>query len=124
ASRSFISRYIFPGGCLPSMAEISRCLARVTDLTITWKDELRLDYAHTLAEWRNRFNAATSQLQQLGYDERFRRMWVMYLSLAEAGFRSGRNSDFQLLLAKPQSRSLIQLAGKAPAGTSSGISPK
>lgn len=124
ASRSFISRYIFPGGCLPSMAEISRCLDQVTDMTIAWKDELRLDYARTLAEWRRRFNAVTDRLEQLGYDERFRRMWVMYLSIAEAGFRSGRNSDYQLLLAKPQSRSLIQLAGSAPAGISSGISPK
>jgi cyclopropane-fatty-acyl-phospholipid synthase len=124
ASRSFISRYIFPGGCLPSMAEIRRCLGQVTDLTLTWKDELRLDYARTLAEWRRRFNAVTERLEELGYDERFRRMWVLYLSLAEAGFRSARNSDFQLLLAKPQSRSLIQLAGKAPVGTSSGTSPK
>ena len=124
ASRSFISRYIFPGGCLPSMAEIRRCLETVTDMTVAWSDEMRLDYARTLAEWRVRFNAATEQLEALGYDERFRRMWLLYLTVAEGGFRSGRNSDFQLLLAKPQSRSLIQLAGKAPAGTSSGISPK
>lgn len=124
ASRSFISRYVFPGGCLPSMAEIRRCLGTVSDLTIAWSDELRIDYARTLAEWRARFNAVTSRLEELGYDEPFRRMWVLYLTVAEGGFRSGRNSDFQLLLAKPQSRSLIQLAGKAPAGTSSGISPK
>lgn len=124
ASRSFISRYVFPGGCLPSMAEIRRCLETVTDMTVAWSDEMRLDYARTLAEWRVRFNAATEQLEALGYDERFRRMWLLYLTVAEGGFRSGRNSDFQLLLAKPQSRSLIQLAGKAPAGTSSGISPK
>lgn len=124
ASRSFISRYIFPGGCLPSMGEIRRCLDQVTDMTIAWKDEIQLDYARTLAEWRLRFNAVTDKLEELGYDERFRRMWVMYLSMAEAGFRSGRNSDYQLLLAKPQSRSLIQLAGSAPVGISSGISPK
>lgn len=124
ASRSFISRYIFPGGCLPSMGEIGRCLGSFTDMTVAWKDEIRIDYARTLAEWRRRFNTVTDRLEELGYDERFRRMWVMYLSLAEAGFRSGRNSDYQLLLAKPQSPSLIQLAGNAPAGTSSGISPK
>ena len=124
ASRSFISRYIFPGGCLPSMGEIGRCLGSFTDMTVAWKDEIRIDYARTLTEWRRRFNTVTDRLEELGYDERFRRMWVMYLSLAEAGFRSGRNSDYQLLLAKPQSPSLIQLAGNAPAGTSSGISPK
>lgn len=124
ASRTFISRFIFPGGCLPSVAEIKRCLGTRTDLTIAWADELRLDYARTLAEWRDRFESATDRLEELGYDERFRRMWVLYLSFAEAGFRTGRNSDYQLLLAKPQSRSLIQLAGNAPAGISSGTSPK
>lgn len=124
ASRSFISRYIFPGGCLPSMAEIHRCLAARTNLTLAWSDELRLDYARTLAAWRARFTAVTARLEQLGYDEHFRRMWVLYLTMAEAGFRSGRNSDFQLLLAKPQSRSLIQLAGSEPAGIITGSSPK
>ena len=93
-------------------------------MTIAWSDELRLDYAMTLAEWRRRFLLQTDRLEALGYDDRFRRLWVLYLCIAEAGFRSGRNSDFQLLLAKPQSRSLIQLAGNAPAGISSGISPK
>ena len=110
ASRSFISRYIFPGGCLPSIREIRRCLDQVTDLTIAWSDELRLDYARTLAEWRRRFNAVTGRLESLGYDDRFRRMWVMYLCLAEAGFRSGRNSDFQLLLTKPRSPRVVALA--------------
>lgn len=124
ASRSFISRYIFPGGCLPSMVEIRRCLQRVTDMTIVWSDELCLDYARTLEEWRRRFGEQTDRLESLGYDQRFRRLWVLYLSIAEAGFRSGRNSDFQLLLAKPQSPRLIQPAGKAPAGMNSGISPK
>ncbi len=51
-------------------------------------------------------------------------MWLLYLTMAEAGFRSGRNSDFHLLLAKPQSRSLIQLAGNEPAGIMTGSSPK
>lgn len=124
ASRSFISRYIFPGGCLPSIAEINRCLGGYTDMSITWNDDLRIDYAKTLAEWRERFYRVTRELDGLGYDERFRRMWVLYLAVAEGGFRSGRNGDFQLLLAKPQSRSLIQLAGKAPAGINSTSSPK
>ncbi|MBN8867094.1 MAG: class I SAM-dependent methyltransferase [Solirubrobacterales bacterium] len=122
ASRSFISRYIFPGGCLPSVAEIRRCLDG-TDLEIGWSDELRLDYAETLAEWRLRFLAAAGRLEELGYDERFRRMWVLYLCVAEGGFRSGRNSDFQFRLEKPGARARqeagSQEAGKAPAGTNS-----
>lgn len=122
ASRSFISRYIFPGGCLPSVAEIERCLA-MTDLRIGWRDEIGLDYARTLAEWRRRFVVRTDRLEALGYDDRFRRMWVLYLCVAEGGFRSGRNSDFQFRLDKPAARNAqaegSQEAGKAPAGTSS-----
>ena len=63
--------------------------------------EIGLDYAHTLSLWRERFEAATDRLEELGYDERFRRMWILYLAFAEGGFRSKRNSDFQMLLAKP-----------------------
>lgn len=101
ASRSFISHYIFPGGCLPSRREIDRCLATETDLRTEWASDIGLDYARTLSEWRGRFLAETTRLDRLGYDERFRRMWTLYLTFAEGGFRSGRNSDFQLLLAKP-----------------------
>lgn len=102
ASRSFISHYIFPGGCLPSLAEIDRCLATRTDMKVAWSEDIGLDYAITLAEWRRRFESETERLERLGYDERFRRMWVLYLTFAEGGFRSRRNSDFQMLLAKPR----------------------
>jgi len=102
ASRSFISHYIFPGGCLPSMREIDRCLATETDLRTAWSSDIGLDYARTLSEWRRRFLTETDRLEQLGYDERFRRMWTLYLTFAEGGFRSRRNSDFQILLAKPE----------------------
>jgi cyclopropane-fatty-acyl-phospholipid synthase len=100
ASRSFISHFIFPGGCLPSVAEIERCLSAETDLRTTWIRDITGDYARTLAEWRHRFLAAAERLEDLGYDERFRRMWILYLCVAEGGFRSGRNSDAQMLMAK------------------------
>jgi cyclopropane-fatty-acyl-phospholipid synthase len=101
ASRSFISRYIFPGGCLPSVGEIRRCLAAETDLTEAWLADLGPDYARTLAIWRERFLSSTVRLEALGYDERFRRLWELYLAVAEGGFRSRRNSDVQMLLTKP-----------------------
>ena len=76
-------------------------------------DEIR---SITPAPGRGRrwFNLVTDRLESFGYDDRF--LDVGPVPLAEAGFRSGRNSDFQMLLAKPQSPSLIQLAGKAPPG--------
>jgi len=133
ASRSFISHFIFPGGCLPSVAEISRCLDIGTDMRTVWVDEIGDDYARTLADWRDRFLAVTDRLEALGYDRRFRRMWVLYMCFAEGGFRSGRNSDVQMLLARPgftpaadqadqagqaADLPLTQPAGNAPAGTS------
>jgi len=129
ASRSFISHFIFPGGCLPSVAEITRCLESGTDMRTVWMDEIGDDYARTLCHWRDRFLGVTDRLERLGYDERFRRMWLLYFAFAEGGFRSGRNGDVQMLLAKPgfrasaatgaqAARGLTQPSGKAPAGTS------
>ncbi len=104
ASRSFISYFIFPGGCLPSVAEIDRCLDAGTDLSVDWSTDIGLDYARTLSLWRERFEEQTERLEEMGYDDRFRRMWRLYLTFAEGGFRSRRNSDFQFRLVKPEYR--------------------
>ena len=100
--RSFINTHIFPGGCLPSMEVISRSLARVTDFRQVHLEDITEHYATTLARWRERFLAAADRLPELGYDERFRRLWDLYLSYCEGGFRERRIQDVQLLLAKPR----------------------
>ncbi len=104
AGRSFINTYIFPGGCLPSMEVISRILARATDLRQVHLEDITPHYATTLARWRERFLAAAERVSELGYDERFRRLWELYLSYCEGGFRERRIRDVQLLLAKPGNR--------------------
>jgi cyclopropane-fatty-acyl-phospholipid synthase len=101
ASKSFINTYIFPGGCLPSLELISRQLPRVTDLRQVHLEDITAHYATTLALWRERFLDASKHLADLGYDERFRRLWELYLSYCEGGFRERRIQDVQLLLAKP-----------------------
>jgi cyclopropane-fatty-acyl-phospholipid synthase len=101
ASKSFINTYIFPGGCLPSLQVISRTLARVTDLRSVHLEDITPHYAETLARWRERFAARAECLHELGYDERFRRLWELYLSYCEGGFRERRIENVQLLLAKP-----------------------
>ncbi|MGP8242121.1 MAG: class I SAM-dependent methyltransferase [Solirubrobacteraceae bacterium] len=101
AGRSFINTYIFPGGCLPSLEIISRSLARVTDLRQVHLEDITAHYATTLERWRERFLAASERVSELGYDERFRRLWELYLSYCEGGFRERRIRDVQLLLAKP-----------------------
>ncbi len=102
AGRSFINTYIFPGGCLPSLEVISRSVARVTDLRQVHLEDITAPLRHDAA----RAGASASsppreRLVELGYDERFRRLWELYLCYCEGGFRERRIQDVQLLLAKP-----------------------
>ncbi len=100
----FIKRYIFPGGCLPSLVAISRHVAKDTDMQITHLRDITRDYAATLAHWRARFQAALLDVYQQGFDEEFARMWEFYLSYCEGGFRERVISTVQLTLAKPDYR--------------------
>jgi cyclopropane-fatty-acyl-phospholipid synthase len=104
ASRSFINTYIFPGGCLPSQEAIAHSLARRTDLQAVHLEDITPHYVETLRRWRANFTAGARRLAKLGYDERFRRLWTLYLCYCEAGFAERRICDIQLLLAKPQHR--------------------
>jgi cyclopropane-fatty-acyl-phospholipid synthase len=104
AAKSFMNTHVFPGGCLPSMEVIGRTVARVTDFRQAHVEDITAHYALTLQRWRERFLAASERLSALGYDERFRRLWELYLSYCEGGFRERRIQDVQLLLAKPRFR--------------------
>jgi cyclopropane-fatty-acyl-phospholipid synthase len=102
AGKSFMNTYIFPGGCLPSLGVIARSVSRVTDFRQLHVEDITAHYATTLQRWRERFLEAGDQLSELGYDERFRRLWELYLSYCEGGFRERRIQDVQLLLGKPR----------------------
>jgi len=102
ASRSFANTHVFPGGCLPSPGLIDACVARATSMRKAWSADITADYPPTLAAWRRRFLAAWEGLREHGYDERFRRLWLFYLTSSEAGFRERRISDLQALFAKPR----------------------
>jgi cyclopropane-fatty-acyl-phospholipid synthase len=104
ASRSFINTRIFPGGCLPSLEVIARNLARRTDMQMVQLEDLTPHYVETLRRWRSNFGANAGALSELGYDERFRRLWMLYLAYCEAGFAERRICDVQLVLAKPRRR--------------------
>ena len=84
----FIQRYIFPGGMLPSMPRLEHPVA---EAGLKLVDEIGFgqDYARTLAEWRARFQEAWPQLATGRFDPRFKRMWELYLSYCEGGFRAG-----------------------------------
>jgi cyclopropane-fatty-acyl-phospholipid synthase len=81
----FIQRYIFPGGMLPTSSAMARC-AMASGLSFEPVLLFGSCYARTLREWRARFNGAWPQIRELGFDERFRRMWDYYLAYCAAGF--------------------------------------
>jgi cyclopropane-fatty-acyl-phospholipid synthase len=98
-SADFIQKYIFPGGMLPSE---TRLRDQVNRAGLSWQGVTRFgqDYARTLNQWGHRFQEAWSSIQPLGFDERFRRLWLFYLAYCEAGFRTGRTDVIQLSLAR------------------------
>jgi cyclopropane-fatty-acyl-phospholipid synthase len=100
-SVDFIKRYIFPGGCLPSLEVIARHVARDTDLQVTHLRDITDDYARTLAHWRHRFMGALPAVREQGFDELFERMWEFYLCYCEGGFRERVIGAVQLTFAKP-----------------------
>ncbi|WP_295977256.1 class I SAM-dependent methyltransferase, partial [uncultured Variovorax sp.] len=85
----FIQHCIFPGGMLPSPRVLEE-QARRAGLVIEASQCFGPDYGRTLAEWRRRFIAAWPQIEPLGFDAAFKRLWTYYLSYCEAGFRCGR----------------------------------
>ena len=99
-SFSWIQKYIFPGGIIPSLQAIDDTLAAHTTLRVTQRRELRPHYARTLHLWRERFNDQWPRIQAQGFTETFRRMWEFYLAYSEAGFRSGYLGVSQLQVAR------------------------
>lgn len=96
----FIQRYVFPGGMLASVERLREETAKVG---LVWREveAFGQSYADTLAEWAKRFKAKWTDIHALGFDERFKQLWLFYLSYCEAGFRTGRTDVVQLELAKP-----------------------
>ncbi|MCA5918490.1 cyclopropane-fatty-acyl-phospholipid synthase family protein [Pectobacterium brasiliense] len=95
-SVDFIQRYIFPGGFLPSITVMSELMTRHTDFVVRNLFDMGPDYARTLAQWRQRFVHAWQDIEKLGFDDRFRRMWLYYFGYCEAGFNARTISAVQL----------------------------
>ena len=94
----WISKYIFPGGYTPSLSEIARPIEE-SNLVINDLEVLRLHYAHTLRNWRERFLNKKDKVLEM-FDERFLRMWEFYLAGCEMAFKWGDQVVFQLQLSK------------------------
>lgn len=100
ASNPWIDKYIFPGGYVPALSEVLPAIERA-GLVVTDIEILRLHYAETLREWRERFLSRRREAESL-YDERFCRMWEFYLGACENAFRHCGLMVFQIQLAKRQ----------------------
>lgn len=93
----FIQCYIFPGGMLPSPAAFD---AALSDAGFRLADAFYFgrDYAETLRRWHATFEARWAEIESLGFDQRFRRLWQYYLCYCEAGFESDRIDVGQFLI--------------------------
>jgi cyclopropane-fatty-acyl-phospholipid synthase len=99
----FVQLYIFPGGMLPTPERMAR-EARDAGLLTRETSLFGLDYAETLRRWRLAFHAAEQEIERLGYDARFRRMWDYYLAYCETGFRTGCVDLAQTIMEVPEGR--------------------
>jgi len=109
-STDFINTIIFPGSCCPSLHALVDAAYRQSTLTLEHIDNIGLHYAQTLAEWRRRFNANTSSVQSLGFDDVFLRAWNYYLTYCEAAFFSQTEHCLILVFARQGCRALAPLA--------------
>lgn len=93
----FIQRYVFPGGMLPSP---TRFFEEATSAGLSVDDPkfFGASYTRTLGEWRDRFERAVPEVQGLGFDERFVRLWRYYLAYCRAGFSAGTVDVMQVRL--------------------------
>ncbi|MFD2166859.1 class I SAM-dependent methyltransferase [Thalassotalea euphylliae] len=96
----FIQRYIFPGGFLPSIELMAKQVSKNTSMVIEGLHDIGLDYAKTLADWRERFLASWPELINFGYDEQFKRLWLFYLGYCEGAFLERSTSTVHMVARK------------------------
>jgi cyclopropane-fatty-acyl-phospholipid synthase len=100
----FIQRYIFPGGCLPSINVMASMLTKHTDMVIDNIQDIGIDYARTLNDWHHAFINNWHHIEKLGFDERFKRLWQFYLCYCEGAFLERVISTHHLVCRKPLHR--------------------
>ena len=96
----FIQKYIFPGGMLPS-PKILRQEVIKSGLDVEKSIEFGKSYAQTLRMWHETFNARWDQIEKMGFDDRFRRMWNFYLTSCASTFEYGNCDVTQITIKKP-----------------------
>lgn len=111
----FIQKHVFPGSHCPSVGAIASAVAARSRLLIHHLEDIGVHYAETLHRWREAFLANLPRVKQLGYDERFVRLWDFYLSYCEGGFATRYLGDVQLVLTRSGNRALGPVPGASDA---------
>ncbi len=102
----WIQKHIFPGSLLPSMKAVHEAAYATGNLNIFDHEDITLSYARTLQMWREAFNAHSSQVKAMGFDQTFLRKWNYYLSYCEAAFAMRNISVVQTVLTRPNNYQL------------------
>lgn len=103
-SVDFIQRYVFPGGCLPSVSAILESVGRSSDMRFVHAEDMAPHYAETLRRWRMSFVSSLPEIRALDYPEQLIRTWMYYLSYCEAAFLQRHVGVVQLVFDKPLCR--------------------
>lgn len=103
-SVDFIQRYVFPGGCLPSLGAILASIGRTTDLRFVHAEDFAPHYAETLRRWRHAFLMRLDEVRRLGYSAELIRLWNYYLCYCEAAFEERYVGVLQIQFEKPECR--------------------
>jgi cyclopropane-fatty-acyl-phospholipid synthase len=96
----FITTWVFPGGCLPSITSIANAATKASDLRIIDLEDLGPHYAETLGRWRETLHARWGDLPDLGLSDEMARLWDFYLAYCQAAFLERHVSVVQVVLAK------------------------
>ncbi|WP_340679768.1 cyclopropane-fatty-acyl-phospholipid synthase family protein [Paraglaciecola sp.] len=100
-SVDFIQRYIFPGGCLPSINVMAKHIAQQTDMVVESVSDIGLHYARTLHDWRVAFDKNWVNLNKEHFDQQFKRLWDFYLCYCEGAFMERVISTHHVVARKP-----------------------
>lgn len=103
-SVDFIQRYVFPGGCLPSLSAMLEAVGRTTDLRFVHAEDFAPHYAETLRRWRRSFHLRINDVRRLGYSDEFIRLWNYYFCYCEAAFEERYVGVLQVQLDQPECR--------------------
>lgn len=105
----FIRKYIFPGGCLPSVSVVADNIRDNTDMMIVAQEDMTEHYAKTLSDWRVAFFDRLDDVKAMGFSNEFIRMWDYYLCYCQGGFDERVIATSQFLFAKPRFKGLPSL---------------